>query len=61
MFIYYLLCSWNATYDNLLGSNKPFPKPVPLPVSLPVQIGAAYFAFEKRNEFFLMLTASLEK
>ncbi|KAK9058900.1 hypothetical protein SSX86_023745 [Deinandra increscens subsp. villosa] len=23
--------SWNATYDNLLGSNKPFPKSIPLP------------------------------
>ncbi|PWA69782.1 hypothetical protein CTI12_AA294990 [Artemisia annua] len=23
--------SWNATYDNLLGSNKPFPRPIPLP------------------------------
>ncbi|KAI5660492.1 hypothetical protein M9H77_29285 [Catharanthus roseus] len=23
--------SWNATYDSLLGSNKPFPKPIPLP------------------------------
>ncbi|KAK1411748.1 hypothetical protein QVD17_32450 [Tagetes erecta] len=23
--------SWNATYDNLLGSNKPFPKPIHLP------------------------------
>jgi hypothetical protein len=22
--------SWNATYDSLLGTNKPFPKPVPL-------------------------------
>ncbi|XP_016500760.1 uncharacterized protein LOC107819184 isoform X2 [Nicotiana tabacum] len=22
--------SWNATYDSLLGSNKPFPKPIPL-------------------------------
>ncbi|KAJ0007363.1 hypothetical protein Pint_30112 [Pistacia integerrima] len=24
------LCSWNATYDSLLGSNKPFPQPIPL-------------------------------
>ncbi|XP_022858042.1 uncharacterized protein LOC111378970 isoform X1 [Olea europaea var. sylvestris] len=24
------LCSWNATYDSLLGSNKRFSKPVPL-------------------------------
>ncbi|GLT43632.1 hypothetical protein SLA2020_175690 [Shorea laevis] len=23
--------SWNATYDNLLGTNKPFPRPIPLP------------------------------
>ncbi|KAG6538361.1 hypothetical protein ZIOFF_003476 [Zingiber officinale] len=23
---------WNATYDNLLGSNKPFPRPIPLSV-----------------------------
>ncbi|XP_071708845.1 uncharacterized protein [Rutidosis leptorrhynchoides] len=23
--------SWNATYDNLLGSNKPFNRPIPLP------------------------------
>lgn len=23
--------SWNATYDNLLGTNKPFPKSIPLP------------------------------
>ncbi|XP_071720517.1 uncharacterized protein [Rutidosis leptorrhynchoides] len=23
--------SWNATYDNLLGSNKPFTRPIPLP------------------------------
>nr|KAJ0228064.1 hypothetical protein LSAT_V11C100017800 [Lactuca sativa] len=23
--------SWNATYDNLLGTNKPFPKAIPLP------------------------------
>lgn len=22
--------NWNATYDSLLGSNKPFPKPIPL-------------------------------
>ncbi|CAN0838185.1 hypothetical protein LINGRAHAP2_LOCUS2019 [Linum grandiflorum] len=22
--------SWNATYESLLGSNKPFPRPVPL-------------------------------
>ncbi|KAK1576127.1 hypothetical protein Q3G72_004175 [Acer saccharum] len=22
---------WNATYDSLLGSNKPFPQPIPLP------------------------------
>ncbi|XP_027167221.1 uncharacterized protein LOC113767359 isoform X2 [Coffea eugenioides] len=24
------LCSWNATYDSLLGSNKPFTKRIPL-------------------------------
>ncbi|KAL3528867.1 hypothetical protein ACH5RR_008189 [Cinchona calisaya] len=24
------LCSWNATYDSLLGSSKPFLKPIPL-------------------------------
>ncbi|KAH9614385.1 hypothetical protein KSS87_011930 [Heliosperma pusillum] len=24
-------CSWNATYGNLLGTNKPFPQPIPLP------------------------------
>ncbi|XP_041022748.1 uncharacterized protein LOC121263749 isoform X1 [Juglans microcarpa x Juglans regia] len=23
--------SWNATYENLLTSNKPFPQPIPLP------------------------------
>nr|GMC80262.1 uncharacterized protein LOC109179693 isoform X3 [Ipomoea batatas] len=23
--------SWNATYDSLLASNKPFAKPIPLP------------------------------
>ncbi|XP_074276570.1 uncharacterized protein LOC141600274 isoform X2 [Silene latifolia] len=23
--------SWNATYGNLLGTNKPFPQPIPLP------------------------------
>ncbi|KAB2061315.1 hypothetical protein ERO13_A10G074100v2 [Gossypium hirsutum] len=22
--------NWNATYENLLGSNKPFPQPIPL-------------------------------
>lgn len=27
------LCSWNVTYDNLLGSNKPFHQPIPLSVS----------------------------
>ncbi len=26
-------CSWNATYDSLLTTNKPFPQPIPLPVS----------------------------
>nr|GEX18323.1 mitotic spindle assembly checkpoint protein MAD2B-like isoform X1 [Tanacetum cinerariifolium] len=25
------LLSWNATYDNLLGTNKPFSRPIPLP------------------------------
>ena len=29
---YYLLCSWNAAYESLLGSNKPFPQPIPLHV-----------------------------
>ncbi|XP_039005913.1 uncharacterized protein LOC120133391 isoform X1 [Hibiscus syriacus] len=24
------VCSWNATYESLLGSNKPFPHPIPL-------------------------------
>ncbi|KAH1052331.1 hypothetical protein AAZX31_08G209100 [Glycine max] len=24
------LCSWNATYESLLGSNKPFRQPIPL-------------------------------
>ncbi|KAK6912211.1 protein of unknown function DUF4050, partial [Dillenia turbinata] len=24
------LCSWNATYESLLGSNKPFPQAIPL-------------------------------
>ncbi|CAN6455131.1 unnamed protein product [Victoria cruziana] len=24
------LPSWNATYDSLLGTNKPFPQPIPL-------------------------------
>ncbi|KAI4329334.1 hypothetical protein L6164_021609 [Bauhinia variegata] len=24
------LCSWNATYESLLGSNKPFTQPIPL-------------------------------
>ncbi|GKC19259.1 mitotic spindle assembly checkpoint protein MAD2B-like protein isoform X1 [Tanacetum coccineum] len=27
----YLTLSWNATYDNLLGTNKPFSRPIPLP------------------------------
>ncbi|KAG5540903.1 hypothetical protein RHGRI_020968 [Rhododendron griersonianum] len=25
--------SWNASYENLLGTNKPFPQPIPLAVS----------------------------
>ncbi|XP_059592233.1 uncharacterized protein LOC100254371 isoform X10 [Vitis vinifera] len=25
---------WNATYESLLGTNKPLPQPIPLPVSL---------------------------
>ncbi|KAM2957952.1 hypothetical protein FF2_024870 [Malus domestica] len=24
-------CSWNASYESLLGSSKPFPQPIPLP------------------------------
>lgn len=28
------LCSWNATYESLLGSSKPFPQPIPLPVRI---------------------------
>ncbi|KAF3943262.1 hypothetical protein CMV_030159 [Castanea mollissima] len=24
------LCSWNASYESLLGNNKPFPQPIPL-------------------------------
>ncbi|VVA32645.1 PREDICTED: LOC110625848 isoform [Prunus dulcis] len=27
----FCLCSWNASYESLLGSNKPFPQPIPLP------------------------------
>ncbi|GMI93899.1 hypothetical protein like AT3G15770 [Hibiscus trionum] len=27
---HFFLCSWNATYESLLGSNKPFPQPIPL-------------------------------
>jgi hypothetical protein len=30
----FCLCSWNATYESLLGSNKPFTQPIPLSVSL---------------------------
>ncbi|KAM7254004.1 hypothetical protein ACFE04_031686 [Oxalis oulophora] len=26
----FMLCSWNASYESLLGSNKPFPQPIPL-------------------------------
>ena len=29
-----MYCSWNATYESLLGTNKPLPQPIPLPVSL---------------------------
>jgi hypothetical protein len=28
------LCSWNATYESLLGTREPFPQPIPLSVSL---------------------------
>ncbi|RZC01117.1 hypothetical protein D0Y65_016742 [Glycine soja] len=27
---FFWLCSWNATYESLLGSNKPFHQPIPL-------------------------------
>lgn len=27
-------CSWDASYDSLLGTNKAFPQPIPLAVSL---------------------------
>ncbi|XP_038717855.1 uncharacterized protein LOC120010961 isoform X2 [Tripterygium wilfordii] len=30
MVTHFWLCSSNATYDSLLGSNKPFPHPIPL-------------------------------
>lgn len=29
----FVIHSWNATYESLLGTNKPFPQPVPLSVS----------------------------
>ncbi|KAK6927574.1 protein of unknown function DUF4050 [Dillenia turbinata] len=25
------LCSWDATYESLLNTNRPFPRPIPLP------------------------------
>ncbi|XP_008351813.3 uncharacterized protein [Malus domestica] len=40
---------WNASYESLLGSTKPFPQPIPLPVSpcpcLPAVILAHYLIF----------------
>lgn len=30
---HYVCCSWNATYESLLGTRQPFPKPIPLSVS----------------------------
>lgn len=38
-------CSWNATYDSLLASNKPFAKPIPLPVSPPIHGGVFFLCF----------------
>ncbi|CAL9099720.1 unnamed protein product, partial [Musa acuminata var. zebrina] len=45
--------SWNATYDSLLGSNKPFPQPIPLSemVEFLVDIWEAL-----RNRMSFMLT-----
>ncbi|KAK2978930.1 hypothetical protein RJ640_021129 [Escallonia rubra] len=31
--------SWNATYESLLGTSKPFPQRIPLPVSLRLDLG----------------------
>ncbi|KAE9460276.1 hypothetical protein C3L33_07820, partial [Rhododendron williamsianum] len=31
--ISFIFCSWNASYENLLGTSKPFPQPIPLAVS----------------------------
>lgn len=32
-------CSWNATYETLLGTNKRFPQPIPLSVSWFICLG----------------------
>lgn len=31
---HYVCCSWNATYESLLGTRQPFSKPIPLTVSV---------------------------
>lgn len=35
-------CSWNATYESLLGTNKRFYKPIPLSVSTSILLVAIY-------------------
>ncbi|KZV35950.1 hypothetical protein F511_33747 [Dorcoceras hygrometricum] len=35
--------SWNATYDSLLSSNKPFRKPIPLGIAMEVELLGAVF------------------
>lgn len=57
---------WNATYDNLLGTNKPFAKPIPLPVSLnflKINIQSELYIFVPEHcwFFFLNLNFGLKK
>uniref|UniRef100_A0A8R7PX56 DUF4050 domain-containing protein n=1 Tax=Triticum urartu TaxID=4572 RepID=A0A8R7PX56_TRIUA len=35
-------CSWNATYESLLGSTKTFAQPIPLGVRSPANLIACY-------------------